>query len=322
MPTIILNQSQVKQLLNPVDVLDQLRDAFQAYSRERTIPAGRFPVQLPGPGSGMLLAPGLVTGIPAYSVKVHAKFPDQKPAIRGVLLLHNLATGELLAIMDSAYITAVRTGLAAALATDVLARHEAETIAIIGAGVQGQYQLRYLSLLRELQHVTVFDTSAQNAATFQDSMSTELELPITTCADVGEAVRDADIILTATWATEPFLTLDMLKPGVHITTLGADQPGKCEISREVIEAALFVCDDRDLTVQMGVLAGLGLDANAIDAELGDVLAHVHPGRTQDSQITVYGSVGLAFQDLVTGWHIYQAARQAHMGLDVDFLDAV
>ncbi|MCB0226033.1 MAG: hypothetical protein KDI02_20260 [Anaerolineae bacterium] len=108
-------------------------------------------------------------------------------------------------------------------------------------------------------------------------------------------------------------------PGVHITTLGADQPGKCELSRDVVEAGLFICDDRDLTVQMGALAGLGLDANAIDAELGDILAQVHPGRTHELQITVYASVGLAFQDLVTGWQVYQAACQAQMGLDVDFL---
>src|SRR5688572_388607 len=106
MTTLILNRSQIEQLLDPIALLEPLRSAFQAYSLERTIAAQRIPVPLPAlAGSAMILVPGLAAGIPAYSVKVHAKFPGQTPAIRGVLLLHDLETGALLAIMDSTYLT-------------------------------------------------------------------------------------------------------------------------------------------------------------------------------------------------------------------------
>lgn len=319
MTTLILSRSQVEQLLDPLALLEPLRSAFQAYSLARTVAARRVPAPLPGGGSAMILVPGLAAGIPAYSVKVHAKFPGQDPAIRGVLLLHDLETGELLAIMDSTYLTAVRTGLAAALATDVLARKGAGRVAIIGAGVQGEYQLRYLSLLRPIQRVKIFDLSPRQVESFQQRLSQGLALPIEISPSITEAVREAEIILTATWAREPFLQPGMIQPGAHITTLGPDQPGKAEVSRELLQQALFVCDDRDLAVEMGTLAGVGLGPEAVGAELGEVLAGTHPGRTGAAQITVYGSVGLAFQDLVAGWQVYQAARRVKVGIEMDFL---
>lgn len=143
MDTLFLTRSELQGLLPPEALLSALRSAFAAYSTGRTIDAMRIPVPLPvdqvPPGaSGMLLAPGLVPGIPAYSVKVHAKFPGVDPAIRGILVLHALATGEPLAVMESSYLTALRTGLAGAVGADVLAVAGARRVAIIGAGVQGR----------------------------------------------------------------------------------------------------------------------------------------------------------------------------------------
>jgi ornithine cyclodeaminase/alanine dehydrogenase-like protein (mu-crystallin family) len=113
------------------------------------VPVPLPPEQVPPGASGMLLAPGLVRGIPAYSVKVHAKFPASNPAIRGPLIVHDLTTGAPLAVMESSYLTALRTGLVGALGADLLARRDARTVAIIGAGAQGQAQLG-LSVAYEL----------------------------------------------------------------------------------------------------------------------------------------------------------------------------
>jgi ornithine cyclodeaminase/alanine dehydrogenase-like protein (mu-crystallin family) len=124
------------------------------------------------------------------------------------------------------------------------------------------------------------------------------------------AVREADIILAATWARTPFLFVPMLRQGVHVTTLGADEPGKCEVAGEVLRKAVVVCDDRDLAVQMGAVGGAGLGPEVIDAELGEVLAGAHPGRTSPSEMTVFGGVGLAFQDLVVAWEVYRLAGAA------------
>ena len=97
------------------------------------------------------------------------------------------------------------------------------------------------------------------------------------------------------------------------------EPGKAEVAAEVIRNALFVCDDRELAVEMGAVGGVGLGVDAIAAELGEVLAGLHPGRTSSEQVTVYGGVGLAFQDLVAAWTIYETARLRGVGKEIDFI---
>jgi ornithine cyclodeaminase/alanine dehydrogenase-like protein (mu-crystallin family) len=319
--TRILTRSEVAALLEPAESLPALRAAFQAYSLNRAIPAQRARSPLPGeaPASVALLFPGLVPGIPAYTVKVHAKFPQQQPAIKGVLHLHDLETGQLLAIMDSTYLTAVRTGLAGAIAADTLARAEAGRVAIIGAGVQGEMQLRCLALVRTLRQVRVFDTLPGQAEDYARRMEDAVASPILPASTLAKAVQDADIIVTATWSRAPFLFADMLQPGAHITTLGPDEPGKCEVDADVIQAGLFVCDDRELAAKIGAIAGAGLGDEAIHAELGEILAGQRPGRANAEQITIYGGVGLAFQDVVAAWQVYQKALQQQVGQEINFL---
>jgi ornithine cyclodeaminase len=183
-----------------------MRDAFQAYSLERTVPQQRVRSSLPGgEGSAMVLVPGLVPGIPAYTVKIHAKFPGWDPAIRGVLHLHDLETGDLLAVMDSGHLTTVRTGVVGAVAADVLARPAAGLVAIIGAGAQGEEQLRCLELVRRLRRVSVYDIFPGQAEAFAGRMCGELSVPVEPADGVAEAVGEADVVVAATWSREPFL---------------------------------------------------------------------------------------------------------------------
>lgn len=327
MDTLLLTRSDLVGLLEHVELLDAMRAAFMAYSSEgsRRVAAMRVAVPLPTPGaptgaSGMLLAPGLVPGLPAYSVKVHAKFPAGSPAIRGVLVLHDLATGAPLAIMESSYLTALRTGLAGALGADALARADARTVAIVGAGVQGRAQLSALRRVRPLTAVHVFDPVVGAAERFAANAACAGLAEVVVAPSLEAALEGADIVVTATWAREPFLFARHLREGVHVTTLGPDQPGKCELAAEALRAAdLVVVDDRDLAVSMGAVGGAGLGAEFIHAELGEVLAGSRPGRTHAGQITVFGSVGLAFQDLAAGWLAYSRARERDVGRRVDLL---
>jgi ornithine cyclodeaminase len=323
MDTLLLTRSELVELLDPPVLSGALRRAFAAYSTNRSVDAMRIPVPLPAgqvpPGaSGMLLAPGVVPGIPAYSVKVHAKFPGGDPAIRGLLVLHDLATGAPLAVMESSYLTALRTGLVGALGADVLARPNASTLAIIGAGAQGQAQLTALRRVRTLTAVRIFDAVPEASRQLADNPASR-GLDVTLAGDLDEALAGADIIVTATWAEEPFIFRRHLRPGVHITTLGPDQPGKCEIAADALLSARVVVDDRALAVEMGAVGGAGLGADAIHAELGEILAGTRPGRCDDHEVTVFGSVGLAFQDLAAGWLAYCRAKERGMGRNLDFL---
>jgi len=236
-----------------------------------------------------------------------------------VLCLHDGESGDVLAVMDSTHLTAVRTGLAGALAAHTLARADAGRVAVVGAGVQGTHQLRALAALRPLRGVRVFDLDAERADAFAGAMAEELGVPVEAAATLEDALGEADIALCATRAREPFVRPGMLRPGAHVTTLGADEPGKAEVAAEVIRDSLFVADDRALAARMGALAGVDPGADVVAAELGEVLSGAHPGRTSADEITVFGGVGLAFQDAVAAWAVYRAALLADVGRDIDFL---
>jgi ornithine cyclodeaminase len=320
--SLLLSRVEVEQLLDPAQVLEGIRKGFVAHSHGRRIPAQRVGSSLPNQSQGraMVVFPGLMTGIPAYSVKVHAKFPSQQPAIRGVLHLIDLETGTLLALMDSGYLTAVRTSLAAALAADVLARPDADTVAIIGAGVQGRMQLRHLGRVRKLKQARIYDTDLAHATALAEFSRNELGLPAVVGQSLPEVLEGAQVVVTATWSKTPFLTEGMVAKGTHITSLGADEAGKAELDASLIQASLFVADDRDLALAQGALLAAGLGWENLHAELGDILAGDKPGRTDPDQITVFAGMGLPFQDLVAAWSVYQAAlAQPQLGARFEFL---
>ena len=307
--TVLLSASDVGALLDPRQLLEDLGDAMRAYE-SATVPARRAHSPIPAVASHsvMIVFPGLVPGIPAYTVKINAKLPAASPSVRGLIALHDLETGRLLAVMDSIMITEVRTALVGALASQALARSTIETVAVIGAGVQGRAQLRALRLVRPFRAVRVYDTRRDRAEALVSEMGSELEATLTVAPTVERAVAEADVVITATWAKSPVVSSHMIAPGTHITTIGADEPGKAELDAALISRSLFVCDDADLALEMGALHGVGLGREAIHASLGQVLSGTRPGRTSEEQVTIFGSVGLPCQDLPAAWMVYQKAK--------------
>ncbi|HYO55960.1 ornithine cyclodeaminase family protein [Archangium sp.] len=318
MSTLLLTRTDVVRHMEALTLLSEMREAFRADSESRSVEPQRARAPLHDKGAALVVFPGTLPGIPAYTVKVHAKFPGRSPAIQGVVQLHDLETGALLAVMDSGHLTALRTGVVGALAADVLARQDASRVALIGAGAQASMQLKSLRLVRSLNHVRVFDVEVARAVDFSTRMYHALNLPVRPAMSVEEAVEDADIVITATPSREPFLYPGMLRGGSHITALGADEPGKAEVSAGLLRQSTFFCDHRALNVAMGAPAGVGLGGEVIHAELGEVLAGTKQGRTDAGQVTIFGAVGLPFQDLVAAWHVYQVARLDDSVRRVDF----
>jgi ornithine cyclodeaminase len=246
-------------------------------------------------------------GIPAYTVKVNAKFPDARPALHGVVCLHDLGSGELLALADSASITAWRTGLAAALATHLLARPSAQTLSFVGAGAQARVTGAGLRRLRSWRRTVATDLNRARAA----ALATDV------VADAAAVGRGAEVIVLATWFRQPLLHARDLRPGHHVTTLGADEPGKAELSADLLTASHVVVDDRDLAAAAGALGTVGLAATAVT--LGEILRGDWPARENTGQPTVYAPVGLPWQDLALSWLIYRAAVAAGRVPTVDLL---
>jgi len=308
-PAILLGHADLERLLEPRALLEELRAALIAYDG---VPAPRgqrpwSPIPSAAKHSVAVVFPGLVPGIPAYTVKINAKLPDARPSVRGLIALMDLETGALLAVMDSVVITRLRTALVGALAAQALARKQVRSVAVIGAGVQGRAQLRALRMVRDFRSVQVFDSHPANAAVLISELRDEFAVPMTMARAVREAVRDADVVITCTWATSPIVLDDMIAKGTHITAVGADAPGKAELDAALIRRSRFVCDDIDLAVDMGAVAGAGLGREAVHGTLGAVLAGKTPGRSSEDEITVFGSVGLPCQDLPAAWMAYRRA---------------
>lgn len=320
MNTIVLSRAQIIPLLDPCAALPALAKGFMAYSQEQRTSAHRARSPLPGATSAMMLFPGLTPDLQAFTVNVFARNPIWNPGLTGVIALHDLPSGALLAIMEATYITAARTGLSGALAAHTLARQDADRVAVVGAGAQGGFLLRGLARLRPIRTVTVFDVNPAQASLYAKRAEDDLGIAVQVTDSVAAAVREADIIFAATWAREPFLSPAIVQPGAHVTTVGADEPGKCEVSADLLRISRFICDDRELAASVGAIAGAGVSPRLVAAELGDVLAGRAPGRTSPGEITIYGSVGLAFEDLVLAWQVYHAALLSGAGTRVSFVD--
>jgi ornithine cyclodeaminase len=271
------------------------------------------------------LLPGLIPGIPAYTVKVNAKFPAASPALRGIVCLHDLTDGTLLAVLDSTTITAWRTGLAAALATHLLANPAATdpgkaqperrgvVVGVVGAGAQAGMVVAGLAELRGVRRLVVHDLDPERSAQFLAQQG----IPGSVASSPRAVAAEADVVVLATWSREALLSAGDVRPGMHLTTLGADEPGKVELSADLLAAARVVVDDRRLAVEMGALGNVGLSNDQVSATLPEVLTGVAPGRRTDDEVSVYAPVGLPWQDLAIAWPVFQAARGR--GQVIDFL---
>ncbi|WP_037627657.1 ornithine cyclodeaminase family protein [Streptomyces aureus] len=312
--TRILTRTDLQELLHPADCIQVLREGF-AVSTPTGSPGRRMRTDLPFPGTATALLPGLLPGTPAYTVKVNAKFPGATPALRGVICLHSGTDGELLALIDSATVTAWRTGLAAALATDLIARPaaDARAVGVIGAGAQAELTVRGLRTLRSWDRLVVHDSDPQRAAAFaRRHDGTVASTPV-------EVAATADVVLLATWSREPLLRLRDLLPGQHLTALGADEPGKQEVAPDVLLAARLIVDDATLVTAHGALANAGLPSSTAAASLGEVIRGEAPARSDSRELTAYTPVGLPWQDLALSWLALQRARATGTGTTLDLL---
>lgn len=328
MSTLLLTHSDVVRHLDALTLLSDMREAFRTDALARTVAPQRASAPLHAEGSAQVLFPGALPGVPTCSVRVETLFPGQSPPGQGVVQLHDVASGALLAVMDSGHLTALRIGVVGALAADVLARPDARRVALLGAGKPGVLALKSLRLVRTLEHVRVFDETPGQPELFAARMYQELKLPVRVADSVAEAVADADIIVTSTrmgatgdtpGARQPLLHPGMVRPGTHITALGSDAPGRGELSAELLQQAKLICDSRSLAATSGAVGGAGLTESVIHAELGEILAGLKPGRASPEELTVFTPVGMAFQDLAVAWHVYLGAKEDESVRRLDFL---
>ncbi|EFH90074.1 ornithine cyclodeaminase family protein [Ktedonobacter racemifer] len=313
MDILMLNDAEVRRLLDPEALLDQLSEGFRAQSSGLVDAPKRIGVSVPN--TGLLLA------MPAYqqsrevTVKLVTLFHENKrlglPVHQALICLFSPETGTPLSFMDGTYITALRTAGAAALSTRLLARTDARVLAIIGAGVQGHAHLLMLPHARPFSEIRLASrhfAHAEQLATI-DARAHAVEV-------AEEAVRGADVVCLCTNATEPVISLDWLAPGMHITSVGYAPPGG-ELDRRVIaEARLFVETRQAFEPPPAGCAELaGLDSS-LGTELGEVLLGLGQGRQSTDELTVYKAMGHACEDMAAANLVYHRAKQEGVGRSV------
>ncbi|MBX5482381.1 MAG: ornithine cyclodeaminase family protein [Myxococcaceae bacterium] len=322
MKTLLLRQQDVVRHLDALAVLAALREGFREHSATDAPAAWGARAEVAKDASASVLFPGLSPSVPAYSVKVQARFANAAQLATSFLHLHDRATGELLAVMEASQLTSLGTGLTAALAADVLARPEASTVALLGASRQASVALKCLRLVRSLRSVRIWDRDPAAADALARRTWQTLSLPSQTALNVEEAVAEADLVLCVDDGGEPLLYPGMLRSGAHVCSLPAGEPGKADLSANLIRQSKFFCDDRALAQSQGILGALGLGGDLVAAELGEVLRGTREGRIHGDEITLFAAVGLPLTDLSAAWSVYESAKEDETIARIDFGEAV
>lgn len=325
--TLLLSRADVARHLSMPALAAAIGDAYIRHSTEPLEPRPqRARANIAAGASVVVNFPGVLSGYDCYTVKVNAKTaanpPLGLPFLRGTVLLIERETGALRAIVESSLLTAMRTAAAGALGVTALARADASTIALLGAGVQGTWHLGALEATGRLGSVRIYDLEPARAQQLAGELTRSLGLDARAVASAKEACDGADIVIAVTPSRVPIVDGTLVAPGAHVSAFGADEPGKVELAPELVRAAKIVVDDRALALtdgalNVGALRG-DFDGSVIHAELGEVLAGRAKGRERADEITVFAAVGLAWQDLVAAELCYRAALAADAGTWIDF----
>jgi ornithine cyclodeaminase/alanine dehydrogenase-like protein (mu-crystallin family) len=294
----------VRQAVSPERAVEAVRDAFVAYARgEWTMPPK---VYVPAyPAGDFRAMPALGAG--HALLKWVTSFPGNPqrglPTVTGLVLLSDAANGMLKAVLDAAAVTALRTGAAAVLAAETLGRPDAETAAVIGAGVNGEAVAR--TFVARGRRVLLWDVDTKRATQVAERIGAD-------AATNRDDALAADLLVTVTPGREMVLNEGSLRPGQHVSLMGADGPGKAEIAAEELARVRVFCDDWEQASHNGDLVHAveaGRVAREDVTELGAVLAGDAEGRRSEDEATVFDSTGLAIQDLAIALAALEAANE-------------
>ena len=325
---LLLDESEVARCLDMTSLIPLMRDTMARFSRRECVqpvrqslrirPANGFygvmPAHVPGPNGD----PG------AFGLKSVSFFPSNDalgvPTHLATVLLLDPTTGALVAMMDGRLITEMRTAAVSAVSVDVLARQGPTTLALLGSGVQARSHLEAIRHVRPLRHVRVWSRRRERALQFVRLMHSSVSCAVSAVPSIEEALQGADVVVTATSATDPIVKAAMLAPGMHLAVVGSSSPKMRELDSEAVAKCRLWVDSREAAqVEAGdILIPLRegrIDESHIVGELGDAVDG-RSGRRDDQEITMFKSLGLAVEDVATAQQVVRKARELHIGREI------
>ncbi len=321
----ILTEAELRQLVPlDADAVATVEEAFRALAGGAVVMPPVLRLDIAEARGEVDVKTAYVPGFDGFAIKISPGFFDNPklglPSVNGLMVYLSARTGIVEAmLLDNGYLTNVRTAAAGAVAAKHLSREDASIAAILGAGAQGRLQLEALTLVRPIREARMWTrpAEAEQAVAAAAEMTEKLGIPVTAVADAADAVADADIVVTTTPAAEPILRATWLAPGQHVTAMGSDAELKNEIDPLTFARAVYVADSLAQTRRLGelhhALVAEVVAADAVFAELGQVIAGTVPGRRAPGEITLADLTGTGAQDTAIATLAVARARQAKAG---------
>jgi ornithine cyclodeaminase len=321
---LVLSRREVESRLD----LDELVDAVAAAMVD--LSAGR--TSMPPRGAafvterdGMLAAmPAFLPSSGALTTKLVSLFPHNRdrPTHQGIICCFDADTGTPLALIDGTHVTATRTAAGSACATKILARSDATVVSVIGTGVQAAAHARALARNANVTVIRIGGREQDNVAALVEQLRPQLRVTVEAASSIEDAIRSADIVCAATHADQPVVRREWLAGGAHVNSVGYNAAGTGEVDEATLRDALVVVESRGAALApppTGAVELVRATERGIDvhAELGEILGGTARGRTDDTQITLYKSVGVAVQDAAAAALVLRAAHDRGVGTEVE-----
>jgi len=321
----IINAGEVKQVLSMEKAIEGMRSAFIQFSTGKAVNPVRTNISFAPSEGDALFMPSYLSGDKKAGVKaitlIRDNYKRDLPFIHALVLLFNSETGQPEALINGEAITAIRTGAASGLATELLANKDAESIVIIGAGVQALTQFESVCTVRNIKRCLVFDVNKDKVDSFIDKANSLFPIEFKTGIDKKE-ILDYDIVCTTSNAAGVLFDDKDVKNGAHINAIGAYRPDMIEIPGKTVARSLTVVDSREAALAeagdiiQAIKSNL-IESSHIHCELGELAAGLKPGRISKDQVTLFKSVGLAVQDLAAASLIYNECVKLNIGTEIE-----
>ena len=314
---LFINKEKIASLLPMSECIEVMEKMFRSLASGECVQPLRSLMWLPEKRGILGMMPGHAEGLGVSGIKVitvfHSNRSEGLPSHQGVVILFDGKHGQPLMMFDASEITAIRTAAASGVATKLLAKKNAETLAIIGAGEQAKQHINAMLLVRKIKHINIWNRTEKNAEELAEKIFEKYKISVSVKKNVEETVKDVDIICTTTSSREPIVKGEWISEGTHINAAGSSVAVARELdTNAVVRSKLFTdCyesifnEGGDFLIAKNECAVT--DAH-VKAEIVEVLLGKKKGRENDQEITLFKSLGIAAEDIFSAYHVYKKIK--------------
>jgi len=325
---LILNNEDIRDIFSMKEAITKIEEAFREFAEGRVKMPQRQLIRIPEEEGWIANMPAYLEETKAVGTKVVTVYPrnpsKNKPTTIATIILNDYSTGEPISIINGGYLTSIRTGAVGGLASKYLSKNDAKTVGLFGAGFQAKTQLEALFEVRDIEKVYVYDLSKDTSKEYSKQMSRKLGIDVIPISTPNKAVEGCDIIITASTSRTPVFDGKLIQEGTHINAIGSHTPITRELDTFTIKKAKIVVDQIEASLReygeilIPIKEG-NISPDHIYAEIGEIITGKKEGRSNENEITVFKSGGLAIQDIAIAHLAFTKAVKKMVGTRIDFI---